>query len=221
MQESWSCVDAVARDPPGFQQQVVSRILDDPARWRLWEAEHSGLMRGIASHRYAASQLTALRRTAFALIHRKALFEYLRAHQGLGTQKHRLMELFHANRSTYRALLMEHNIYLRSACSHLCSTHLGTQLMGDGVFQQPLEGYEALYSDYFQTYCHCALSQSTSEVVAAEAALLPYLKYELTQRRRAILMAPRITPETLRDAEIRRPTGDTVKLHALPLRSGV
>ena len=215
MEASWSCVDAVARNEPEFQQQVVRRILDDPARWRLWETEHSGLMRGIAIHRHADPQLSALRRTSFALIHRKALFEYLRTHHGLGPQRRRLLALFHVNRGSTRALLAEHSVYMRCACSHLCSTHLGTHLMGDEIFQKPLADYEALYAEYFQTYCHCALAERTDESVEAERALLPYLKYELNERRNAILMAPRATPQMMRDAQMRKPTGDTVKLRAL------
>lgn len=45
------------------------------------------------------------------------------------------------------------------------------------------------------------------------------LKYELNERREAILMAPRATAQMLRDAQMQKPTGDTVKRRALLTRA--
>jgi hypothetical protein len=216
MEASWGRLSAIARDGSGYQQQVVTRVLEDPVRWRRWEAEHSGLMSGIAAHREITPQVTAMRSMALGLIHRKALFEFLRANQGLSQQRRRLMELFHARRRTSEALLLEHTTYLECACSHLCSTHVGTHLMIDATFQEPIEYYEEQYKEYFQSFCRCALTGPSDESLA-EQALLPYRKYDLNRQRQAILYSPRLTPDMLRDAKLRQPTGDTVRIHNLPL----
>jgi hypothetical protein len=216
MEASWRRLSAVARAGSGFQQQVVTRVLEDPARWRKWEAEHNGLMSGIAAYREVTPQLTAMRSTALGLIHRKALFEFLRANQGLSQQRRQLMALFHARRRSSEALLLEHTAYLECACSHLCSTHVGAHLMTDGTFQEPIEYYEAQYTEYFQSFCRCALAPG-DPALGAEQALLPYLKYDLNRQRTAILYSPRLTPDMLRDAKLREPTGDTVRIHNRPL----
>jgi len=187
MEASWRRLSAVARAGSGFQQQVVTRVLEDPARWRKWEAEHNGLMSGIAAHREVTPQLTAMRSTALGLIHRKALFEFLRANQGLNQQRRQLMALFHARRRTSEALLLEHTAYLECACSHMCSTHVGAHLMTDGTFQEPIEYYETQYTEYFQSFCRCALAGPGDQSLAAEGALLPYHRYDLKQQRQAIL----------------------------------
>jgi hypothetical protein len=218
MEASWRRLSAVARAGSGFQQQVVTRVLEDPARWRKWEAEHNGLMSGIAAHREVTPQLTAMRSTALGLIHRKALFEFLRANQGLTQQRRQLMALFHARRRASEALLLEHTTYLECACSHLCSTHVGAHLMTDGTFQEPIEYYEAQYTEYFQSFCRCALAGPGDQSLAAEQALLPYRRYDLNRQRQAILYSPRLTPDMLRDAKLRQPTGDTVRIHNRPLR---
>jgi hypothetical protein len=89
--------------------------------------------------------------------------------------------------------------------------------MTDGTFQEPIEYYEEQYREYFQSFCRCALAGPGDETLAAEQALLPYRKYDLNRQRQAILYSPRLTPDMLRDAKLREPTGDTVKIHNRPL----
>ena len=43
-------------------------------------------------------------------------------------------------------------------------------------------------------------------------ALLPYLKHQVAELRRAILAMPRTLPDLVHEAVIRRPTGDTVRM---------
>ena len=216
MEESWTHVGAVAESGAPLQQQIASRVLDEPTRWRHWESEHSAFMHDVAGQPRAPDQLTALRRLAFTLIHRKALFEYLRASDGPGRRRHQVLALFYEGRDPANALLAEHSTYLRAACSHWCATHLGSRLMGDGIFLEPIEEYETLYAEYFESYCRCALTRRDDPQLKEERSLLPFLKYQLDQRRRAILMAPRVAPEMLDDARIRKATGDTLVLPPLP-----
>jgi hypothetical protein len=53
----------------------------------------------------------------------------------------------------------------------------------------------------------------------SQGALLPLLKKELNEYRWAILDPRRAQPWLRREAELRRPTGDTQRLPALALRS--
>jgi hypothetical protein len=232
MDESWSHVGEVAESGHPHQQQIASRVLDDTSRWRVWEAEHGGFMQRISSQSVVDDQITALRRVSFAMIHRKALFEYLRANAGAGNgagrspgdgagsnraRSHRLvLALFYDRRDPANALLSEHNAYLRSSCSHWCATHLGAQLMSDGIFLHPLEEYEELYSEYFHSFIRCALCRTPHPVIDEERLMLPHLKYRVDQLRRSILAAPRIHPEMMDEAQLRRVTGDTLRLPPPP-----
>jgi hypothetical protein len=218
MDESWSHVGEVAESGHPHQQQIASRVLDDTSRWRVWEAEHGGFMQRISSQSVVDDQITALRRVSFAMIHRKALFEYLRTGTGNGEgRSHRLvLALFYERRDPANALLSEHNAYLRSACSHWCATHLGAQLMSDGIFLHPLEEYEALYGEYFHSFIRCALSRTPHPMIDEERLMLPHLKYRVDQLRRSILVAPRIHPEMMDEVQLRRVTGDTLRLPPPP-----
>jgi len=46
-------------------------------------------------------------------------------------------------------------------------------------------------------------------------ALKPLLKYQLAEARQAILAMPQMPAEDWREAQIRKPTGDTQRLQAL------
>src|SRR5205085_11892334 len=54
---------------------VASRILKNPDAYRRWEAEHDRLMRAVSEQVRLPRQVVALRSTAFALVHRKAILD--------------------------------------------------------------------------------------------------------------------------------------------------
>ena len=81
MAESQSRVEMAANSVSPADLLVAQRILDRPAEFTRWEAHHDNLMRAVSAHSRLAGQMVALRHTAFTLVHRKALFEYLRARQ--------------------------------------------------------------------------------------------------------------------------------------------
>ena len=107
-------------------------------------------------------------------------------------------------------MIAEHGNFVRSACSHLCSNHIGTVVMLDGAFQEPMARYEELFREYFRTFCDVSLHER--DETESLRALLPYLKHQLTELRTAILAMPRTLPDLLYEARIRRPTGDTVRM---------
>jgi hypothetical protein len=217
MRESEHCIEAAARNGGPVEQLVAGRILESPVVWRRWENEHAGLMRTVSGQRRAVNQTTALKTACFSMIHRKALFEHLRDHQVRGDERRQIVQYFHRTSGYTHAAVAEHDIYLRSACSYLCSNQVGGELIRDGVFDEPMLRYEELYAEYFKLFCDSVFGAET--VASASSSLLPYLRYRLAEQRLAVLAMPRITPAAAREARLRQRTGDTVKVNVDALRA--
>jgi hypothetical protein len=217
MEESEARVEMTACFDSPIDVLVASRILERPDAFRRWEAEHDRLMRAVSEQARLASQVVALRSTAFGLVHRKAIFEYLRDRQLNGTRRHRLFALFYGIRDYTNAVLAEHGNYVRCSSSYLCTYHLAERLMQDAAFDEPLRMYEQWYSEYFRAFCDAALAETEEEkqAIAAMDALRPLLKYHLAEARQAILEMPQMPAEDWREARIRRRTGDTQRLRAM------
>jgi hypothetical protein len=188
-----------------------------PEAYRRWEAEHSQLMRRVSRHTYLNRQVTALRSTALNLLHRKAVFEYLQERQLTRPQRQRLMALFHSMREYTASVIAEHGNYVRGASSYWCSHHLARRLMKDGAFAEPLHLYQERYTDYFRVFCDVELAdtQEAKQAVEPMRLLQPLLKLQLSEARQAILAMPYKPEKVWREVEIRRPTGDTVRLRTL------
>jgi hypothetical protein len=217
MEESEARVEMTACFDSPIDVLVASRILERPDAFRRWEAEHDRLMRAVSEQARLARQVVALRSTAFGLIHRKAIFEYLRDRQLNGARRHRLFALFYGIRDYTNAVLAEHGNYVRCSSSYLCTYHLAERLMQDAAFDEPLRMYEQWYSEYFRAFCDAALAETEEEkqAIAAMDALRPLLKYHLAEARQAILEMPQMPAEDWREARIRRRTGDTQRLRVI------
>ena len=217
MEESEARVEMAACFDSPADTLVADRILRNPDAYRRWEAEHDRLMRAVSEQARLARQVVALRSTAFGLIHRKATFEYLRDRQITGARRHRLIAQFYGVRDYADAVVAEHGNYARCSSSYLCTYHLAERLMQDAAFDEPLRLYEQWYSEYFQTYCDVALAQTVEEkqAIAPMDALRPLLKHQLAEARKAILEMPQMPAEDWREAQIRRPTGDTQKVRVI------
>jgi len=215
MAESEARIEAAARFGEPAEQLVAERILGDTRTWYQWESEHARLLRDVAERRRPLEQDAALRNGAFSLIHRRALFEFLRERELRGEARKAIITFFHGSRTYARALVAEHAQYLRSAGSFICTRHIGSSLFNNGVFQQPLRRYEELYKEYFAAFCDAVLAQAgvvPAPAADAQRALLPLLKHQVAEQRRAIMALPRMTPSLLEDVRLREPTGDTVRL---------
>jgi len=216
MEESEARVEMAAHfDSPA--DMLVASLLQHPDAYRRWEAEHDRLMRAVSEPTRLARQVVALRSTALALVHRKAIFDYLRDRQITGARRHRVFALFYGNRDYTNAVLTEYGNYVRCSSSYLCTHHLAEHLMQDAAFDEPLRMYEQWHSEYFRAFCDGALAESEEEKLASAAmeTLKPLLKYQLAQARQAILEMPQMPAQDWREAQIRRPTGDTQKLRVL------
>jgi hypothetical protein len=157
-----------------------------------------------------------LKQITFRLLHGKALFQYLRQQSVRGPQRKQLIAYFRPGRSYEAALIAEHGSYLRKACSFLCASHLGSEVVGDAAFLDPMERYEELYTEYFHLYCNSLVG--TGEDAESQRALLPLLKQQLNEHRLAILDPRAAQPFLRREADLRKPTGDTQRLPALGSR---
>src|ERR1700731_4901555 len=217
MEESEARVEMAACLDSPADTLVADRILKNPDAYRRWEAEHDRLMRAVSEQARLARQVVALRSTAFGLVHRKATFEYLRDRQIVVARRRRLFAFFCGFRDYTNAVLAEHGNYVRCSSSYLCTHHLAEHLMQDAAFDEPLRIYEQWYSEYYRAFCDVALAETEEEklAIAPMDALKPLLKYQLAEARQAILAMPQMPAEDWREAQIRKPTGDTQRLQAL------
>jgi hypothetical protein len=212
MRESTDCVEAALASDDCTEQLIARRVLESPGIWQTWEREHSYLMRQLADCS-PRRQLEGLKQTTFRLLHGKALFQYLRQNQIRGLQRQQIITHFRPGRSYEAAIIAEHGAYLRKACSYLCTSHLGSEVVRDGAFLDPMLRYEELYSEYFDLYCKSLVGGG--EEAESQAALLPLLKQQLHEYRLAILAPHAAQPFLRREAELRRPSGDTERLRTL------
>ena len=203
---------------------MAGRIMDHPSAYRTWEAEHDRLLRGVSSHTRLAAQMGALRAATFTLIHRKALFEYIRERGVSGTKRHKLFALFYGDARDYaNSVIAEHANFVRCSSSHICADHLAAQLMRDAAFQEPMQLYQEWYADYFRVFCDVALAETEDEklALAPVEALKPLLKHRLRQARDAILELPEVPSTVWREVELRKATGETQKLRRLSVEQSL
>jgi hypothetical protein len=214
MRESTDCVHSALHSDNPNEQLVASRLLESPAAFRTWENEHSGLMLEIANPSFRRTQAALLKKATFRLIHRKALFEHLRDAQIRGSMRRRIIVHFHPAQDYTRSVIAEHGLYLRKACSFLCTSHVGGNVVRDPSFFDPMTSYQELYAEYFQLFCRTHFS-TDPEVAEPQAELLPLLKHQLEECRVAIMNPQPDTEWLKREAELRQATGDTARLPRL------
>ena len=218
MAESESRVEMTATSQSPADILVAQRILVRPVEFTRWEAHHDQLMRTVSVRTRLTEQMVALRATAFTLVHRRALFEYLRERRITGAKRKKLLAVFRGCTDYTNAVLAEHGNYLRCSSSYLCTQHLAEHLMHDPALDEPLALYEEWYKEYFHAFCDVEIAETEEEKQAclAQESLKPLLKYRVVEARRAILAMPQ-TPREWREVRIRQPTGDTQTLRALAL----
>jgi hypothetical protein len=211
MRESTDRVESALRSDNSIEQLIASRLLESPAIFRVWENEHSGLMREVANTGFRRTQAALLKKATFRLIHRKALFEYLRDQRIRGSARQRIVLAFHPTQDYTRSVIAEHEVYLRKACSFLCTSHVGANVVHDPSFFDPMTHYQTLYAEYFELFCRMHVGRASDDT-DPQSELLPLLKYQLEECRKAIMLPQPERDWLRREAELREPTGDTVRL---------
>ena len=214
MRESTDRIER-ALDSDDDKEHLVARRVSESARsWELWENEHSGLMRQVADYGVLRTQAAALRQTTLRLIHGKALFEYLRRNEVRGVERAQILNYFYPTRGYQYAVIAEHGGYVRKACSYLCTSHVGTGVVHDPAFLDPMQHYESLYAEYFDLYCRTLFPGDGVES-ASERSLLPLLKHQLNEWRWIILNPRESLSRVKHEREMRRATGDTQRMRQL------
>jgi hypothetical protein len=178
--------DAMASDQPG-EERVAARLLQNPRDYHRWEDEHAMLMRRVSIERLPWVQKAQLLNTSLALVHRKAMFEYLRDEQLRGRRREQIVAHFFAQRDYMCAMVSEHGRYVRSAASYLCSSHVGSNVMFDALFETPLAEYEELYASYFRNYCNAVLATDDNVLANTMLPVLVDLKKQISEWRRALI----------------------------------
>ena len=214
MRESTHRIESALRSDDPKEHLVAQRILATAGSWNAWELEHSVLMRQVADFVVLRNQAVALRHAALRLIHGKALFEYLKKHNVRGKARAKILAHFHRTLLYEHAVVAEHTVYVRKSASLLCASHVGTDLVHDPAFLDPMMQYENLFTEYFELYCTTLMPSEDSDS-ESESALLPLLKHQLNEWRWVILNPKQALPYLQRETELRRPVGDTQKLRLL------
>lgn len=178
------CIAACCGMP--IEEMIAGRVLDNPTDFSRWQAEHAVIMKRIAIERDCGAQRCVLLSASMDLIHRKALFEYLRDREVRGSARRQLMAAFFNWRDYEGAVIQEHGNYLRSAASYLCSSHVGRRLLLDEIFDQPLLQYEDLYTDYFRAYCDSIMLPPGDPMSVCALPLAKQLKQQVGEWRRAL-----------------------------------
>jgi hypothetical protein len=196
---------------------LARRLLHSPQLYVRWQAEHSRLMRTVSDQALLPHQVAALRATACALVHRRAVFEYLRDARLTRSKRRRLFGLFYGCREYTNAVLAEHSSYVCCSSSYLCTHHLGEHLVHDAAFEEPLQLYEEFYGEYFRAFCDTELAETDAEKEAVKVleALRPMLKVRVGEARQAILAMPRAPEKEWRELQIRKSNGDTQRLRTI------
>jgi hypothetical protein len=140
----------------------------------------------------------------------------LRKHEVRGAERAQIIQHFYPTRGYQYAVIAEHSGYLRKACSYLCTSHVGTGVVHDPAFLDPMQHYEELYQEYFYFYCTTLFPKDGVES-SSEQALLPLLKHQLNEWRWMILNPRESLSRVKRETELRRPIGDTQRLPILRL----
>ena len=214
MRESTDRIERALGSDDDKEHLVARRVSENARTWELWENEHSGLMRQVADYGVLRTQAAALRQTTLRLIHGKALFEYLRRNEVRGGERAQILNYFYPTRGYQYAVIAEHGGYVRKACSYLCTSHVGSGVVEDPAFLDPMQHYESLYSEYFDLYCRTLFPGEGVES-ASERSLLPLLKHQLNEWRWIILNPRESLSRVKREREMRRATGDTQRMRQL------
>lgn len=185
MEASHECLKDASTSGQPRAEIIASRLLENSHIYKSWESEHAALMRNVAAERLPAAQRESMLAGSFSLIHRKALFEYLRERKLRGAQRELLIQHFFPQRDFADSMRVEHMQYVRSAASFLCVEHVGRDLMFDALFEEPLAQYEEIYHEYFYAHCDQIVAERTGLSVPTE--MLGGMKNTVNEWRKALL----------------------------------
>jgi hypothetical protein len=203
-------ISEIARVEHGHRKLVASRVLESTYTFRQWDDSHTQLIRGIVAEHKTDRQLLAIKRVALAMIHLKAPFEYLRDQRVQGAERHRFFNDLYGGRDFASAVVQEHRNYVTSYCSYLCIDRFCSPDTMNHIVD-----YEKSYTNYWRSRTACLTGTRQSSNREAQFELLLCIREELQKSRERVLDAAPNRADSLTLEELRRPTGDTVRMPVL------
>jgi len=164
--------------------RVVNNLLQDSLLYRLWESRHAELLLPVAEHGDKKHQIVALRNAEIQLVHRRALFTYLRVNKVRGENRRQLFSIFRNNLYYHDAVLAEHRQYMLAESSRISADHL-IEVMNDPNSKGLLRQYEELYERYFNMQCYVN-GMGNSECIELVRSMMGDAREQLQQMRRHI-----------------------------------
>jgi hypothetical protein len=182
-------IDALHWSGAEEKRQVVRRLCDTPKSYRHWWTFHTSLMRRAGGTVSRQAQIATMRGKSFELIHRQALFRYLRESQLPGESREAVVAAFYGSLDYRRAVVAEHSRYLHANSSLYCAQYLNDSILRDKRFDRGLENYHQVFLDYFDHYCQWIVAESRGENYAPRY-LIPAFKAKLTVMKSELLSLP-------------------------------
>ena len=170
------------------ESRIATTVLHDHQHYSLWESRHANLLLPVAQQSRKKRQIVALRNAEVQLVHRRAFFKYLRAHEVRGEQRERLFRLFHTTLDYNDAILAEHRHYMLAVSSRISTGHI-IDIMDDMNSSLLLGQYEKTFARFFEMNCYvaCARNSDCSKLVHQS---MRELQAQLLRIRRSIEAVP-------------------------------
>jgi hypothetical protein len=213
MESSEELVQEAARTAGSETSMAAMRLLHDRSEWVVWEKELGAALRKVVVPTRRHEQIRVLRAASFSWIHSITPFRHMRDLGLRGEYRHQLISRLHNAGGFARAMVAEHRNFIRSTCSLVCAAHIGESVFGDAIFIASMSRYQEAYSEYFRGYCDANFAGRSLQA-DSDHALLPLLKLQVTELRRAILDYPRSAVWLEQELQYRAKSGDTQQIRA-------
>ena len=188
MDESEYALQSASESSSARVSRIVNTVLQDKRTYRLWESCHADLLLPVAEHSDKKRQIMALRNAEVRLVHRRALFRYLRANEVRGEQRRQLFRIFHSTLYYHDAVRTEHRQYLLAVSSRISADHL-IDVMNDPKSKSLPRNYEKLYACYFEMQCY-VMGMGDSNCFELVRAAMGDARDQLRRLRRHIELEP-------------------------------
>lgn len=183
MTESEYALQDASESPVPRESRIASTVLGDNKKYREWELRHANLLLPVAEQSARKYQVLALRHADIALIHRRALFQYLQTHEVRGELRERLFRLFHTTLDFNEAILAEHRQYMLAFSSGISTNHI-IDIMRDDTSTHLVQQYETTFARYFEMKCFVATARDSDTVKIVRSSLRDVQGHLLRLRRR-------------------------------------
>jgi hypothetical protein len=214
MERSELRIECAAHDEAVHVAQAAGRLLETAYAWQQWSTSHRLLLGQIARQPRPASQARAIKAMALSMIHRKAPFEFLRDQQVRGAARHQFLRDVFGSSDYAHTVVREHRNYITALCTYVCVDTLCAP-----ASMRRIRDYERCYSDFWRARAQACVGATDGSRNQHELELLSWLRGEVQVARQRVLDSGPSRADELTLEELRRPTGDTVRLRVPPRAS--